>query len=72
MDYFIKSIDKNYNEIHQMKEKLWSQHIMIDNLHSMVEDLRSLIGKQQSLIESQRILIDNHERRFSEIKGTNP
>ena len=71
MDYFIKSIDKNYNEIHQMKEKLWSQHIMIDNLHSMVEDQRSLIGKQQSLIESQRILIDNHERRFSEIKGTN-
>ena len=69
MDYFTKSIDKNYIKMHQMKEKLWSQHVMNDNFHSMIEDLRSLIGKQQSLIESQRILIDNHERRFSEFKG---
>ena len=55
MDYFSKTIDKNYLEIHQMKEKLWAQHLTIDSLRSMISDQSSIIA--------------NFERQLTEIKG---
>ena len=62
MGYFTKTIDKNYLELHQLKEKLyqmneklWSQHILIEN--------------QSMLLRDQRASIHSLEQRFSHLQG---
>ena len=48
MESFMKTITDQHNEIHQLKEKLWSQHVALDNQHALIDGLKSQIANMKS------------------------
>ena len=48
MESFMKTISDQHNEIHQLKEKLWSQHVVLDNQHTLIHGLQLQISNMKS------------------------
>ena len=48
MESFMKTISDQHDEIHQLKEKLWSQHVALDNQHALIHGLQLQISNMKS------------------------
>ena len=48
MESFMKTISDQHDEIHQLKEKLWSQHVTLDNQHTLIHGLQLQISNMKS------------------------
>merc|ERR1712135_260430 len=44
----MKTISDQHDEIHQLKEKLWSQHVTLDNQHTLIHGLQLQISNMKS------------------------
>ena len=66
MESFMKTISDQHDEIHQLKDKIWSQHALIHGLQLEMLDMKS---EQQLKIELQRVQLEHLQKHISEMKS---
>jgi len=84
MESFMKTISDQHDEIHQLKEKLWSQHVTLDNQHTLIHglqlqisnmkseqelNLQNMKSEQKFKIELQRVQLEHLQKLISEMKS---
>ena len=84
MESFMKTISDQHDEIHQLKEKLWSQHVTLDNQHTLIHglqlqisnmkseqelNLQNMKSEQELKIELQRVQLEHFQKQISELKS---
>ena len=62
MESLMKTISDQHDEIHLLREKVWSQRVALDNQQVMLNNQNSLIGNQHALIDGLQTQISNIQR----------
>ena len=66
MESLMETISDQHDEIHQLKDRIWSQNALI---HGLQLEMLNMKSEQQLKIEVQRVQLEQLQKHISEMKS---